>query len=125
MTEQQPSLLLVDDAEANRDVLSRRLAARGYAVTPAAGGDEALDLAGRQRFDLVLLDIEMPGMSGLEVLARLRESRSQVELPVIMVTARTEGATIVEAFRLVSARVPARNARSSAREYAMPAGKQS
>ena len=100
MTEQQPSLLLVDDAEANRDVLSRRLAARGYAVTPAAGGDEALDLAGRQRFDLVLLDIEMPGMSGLEVLARLRESRSQVELPVIMVTARTEGATIVEAFRL-------------------------
>jgi diguanylate cyclase (GGDEF)-like protein/PAS domain S-box-containing protein len=100
MTGQQQSLLVVDDAEANRDVLSRRLAARGYSVRQAAGGDEALALAAAHRFDLVLLDIEMPGISGLDVLTRLRESRSQVELPVIMVTARTEGATIVEAFRL-------------------------
>jgi len=94
------SLLVVDDAEANRDVLSRRLAARGYTVTSAASGAEALALAGQHRFDLVLLDIEMPEMSGLDVLTKLRESQSQAQLSVIMVTARTEGATIVEAFRL-------------------------
>jgi diguanylate cyclase (GGDEF)-like protein/PAS domain S-box-containing protein len=94
------SLLLVDDNELNRDALSRRLRQRGYDVTVAAGGREALDLADASAFDLVLLDVEMPGLSGLEVLATLRRSRSQTSLPVIMVTARAEGADIVEAFRL-------------------------
>ena len=96
----QGSVLIVDDSEANRDALSRRLARHGFLVEVAVGGDEALTLAAMRAFDIVLLDVEMPGMSGLEVLARLRETRSQTELPVIMVTARTQGADIVEAFRL-------------------------
>jgi diguanylate cyclase (GGDEF)-like protein/PAS domain S-box-containing protein len=95
----QGSVLVVDDSEANRDALSRRLVRQGFLVDVAPGGDEALTLAGSRAFDIVLLDVEMPGMSGLEVLARLRETRSQTELPVIMVTARTQGADIVEAFR--------------------------
>jgi diguanylate cyclase (GGDEF)-like protein/PAS domain S-box-containing protein len=94
------TLLIVDDSEPNRDALSRRLALKGYLVTSAASGDEALEQAGRGTFDLILLDIEMPGISGLEVLRRLRDRHSQTELPVIMVTARTAGADIVEAFRL-------------------------
>src|SRR5204862_595288 len=68
--------------------------------TTAPGGHEALALALTQPFDLVLLDVEMPEMSGLEVLSELRTSRSQTDLPIIMVTARTQGADIVEAFRL-------------------------
>ena len=91
----QCSLLIVDDSEPNRDVLSRRLALKGFLVAAAASGDEALRLAGSRAFDIVLLDVEMPGMSGLEVLGRLRETHSQTELPVIMVTARTQGADIV------------------------------
>ena len=94
------SLLIVDDSEANRDVLSRLLARNGFHVETAADGEAALGLAGSPAFDVVLLDVEMPGMSGLDVLGRLRETRSQTELPVIMVTARTQGADIVEAFRL-------------------------
>ena len=94
------SLLIVDDSEPNRDALSRRLAQRGYAVTVAADGHEALALASTQPFDLVLLDVEMPEMSGLEVLTHLRATHSQTELPIIMVTARSQGADIVEAFRL-------------------------
>jgi diguanylate cyclase (GGDEF)-like protein/PAS domain S-box-containing protein len=94
------SLLVVDDNEANRDVLARRLRHRGYFVCMAADGAEALSLVDTRPFDLILLDVEMPGISGLEVLSRLRTRRSQTELPVIMVTARTEGADIVEAFRL-------------------------
>ena len=94
------SLLLVDDNELNRDVLSRRLKQRGYDVTVAADGREALAAADAVGLDLVLLDVEMPGISGLEVLATLRRSRSQTSLPIIMVTARAEGADIVEAFRL-------------------------
>ena len=96
----QGALLVVDDNELNRDVLSRRLAQKGYSVAVADGGPQALVQIGREKYDLVLLDVEMPGMSGLEVLGRLRETFTQTELPVIMVTARTEGADVVEAFRL-------------------------
>jgi diguanylate cyclase (GGDEF)-like protein/PAS domain S-box-containing protein len=97
---QQGSLLIVDDCEPNRDALSRRLARNGYLVTTAGDGNEALAMAEAGSYDLVLLDVEMPGMTGLEVLSRLRETRAQTVLPVIMVTARTRGADIVEAFRL-------------------------
>jgi diguanylate cyclase (GGDEF)-like protein/PAS domain S-box-containing protein len=94
------SILLVDDSEANRDVLSRRLRNKGYTVTLAGDGHEALTLAYEETPDLVLLDVEMPGLGGLEVLSRLRSTHSQTQLPVIMVTGRTDGAAIVEAFRL-------------------------
>jgi diguanylate cyclase (GGDEF)-like protein/PAS domain S-box-containing protein len=96
----QGALLIVDDNELNRDVLSRRLGQKGYAVTVACDGPEALARMASDPYDLVLLDVEMPAMSGLEVLGRLRETHTQTQLPVIMVTARTEGADIVEAFRL-------------------------
>ena len=96
----QGALLIVDDNELNRDVLSRRLAQKGYSVAVADGGPEALVRIAKEKYDLVLLDVEMPGMSGLEVLGRLRETFTQTELPVIMVTARTEGGDVVEAFRL-------------------------
>jgi diguanylate cyclase (GGDEF)-like protein/PAS domain S-box-containing protein len=94
------SLLVVDDNEANRDALSRRLALKGYRVTVAANGNDAVVRAEQEAFDLVLLDVEMPGVSGFAVLERLRQTRSQTQLPVIMVTARTDGGDIVEAFRL-------------------------
>jgi diguanylate cyclase (GGDEF)-like protein/PAS domain S-box-containing protein len=94
------SLLVVDDNELNRDALSRRLRKAGYDVTVAVDGQEAIALGDAGRFDLVLLDVEMPGMSGLEVLAHLRRTRVQTVLPIIMVTARTQGTDIVEAFRL-------------------------
>ncbi len=94
------SLLVVDDNEPNRDALSRRLRQRGFDVVVAADGAEALALVATAAFDLVLLDVEMPGLSGLDVLTQLRATHSQTQLPVIMVTARTQGADIVEAFSL-------------------------
>jgi diguanylate cyclase (GGDEF)-like protein/PAS domain S-box-containing protein len=94
------SLLVVDDNEANRDALSRRLLQRGYEVAVAAGGADALSMVEHAAFDLVLLDVEMPGVSGIDVLARLRESYSRTELPIIMVTARTSGEDIVQALTL-------------------------
>jgi diguanylate cyclase (GGDEF)-like protein/PAS domain S-box-containing protein len=96
----QGSLLVVDDNEDNRDALSRRLQQKGYLVAVAADGAGALAQIDRESYDLVLLDVEMPGMSGLEVLSRLRVQRSHTQLPVIMVTARSEGTDIVEAFGL-------------------------
>ena len=93
-------LLIVDDIEANRDLLSRRLEERGYGVTMAENGKQALELIAQREFDLILLDIEMPLMSGLDVLRIVRQTRAQIELPVIMVTARQESTDIVKALNL-------------------------
>lgn len=100
MKNEQGSLLIVDDIEANRDLLSRRLEDRGYRVTLAENGKQALELLAQREFDLVLLDIEMPEMSGLEVLEVLRKTRAPIELPVIMVTARHQSSDIVKALNL-------------------------
>ena len=94
------SLLIVDDNADNRDVLSRRLRQRGYTAVAAADGVEALAMLAQSRFDLVLLDVEMPGLSGFEVLAELRVTHSRTALPVIMVTARTAGEDMVEALKI-------------------------
>jgi len=91
------TLLVVDDELMNRDVLQRRLARVGYRVLTAESGASALEIAGAQRVDLVLLDVMMPGMDGIETLRRLRKSRSLSELPVIMVTAKDSSADVVEA----------------------------
>src|SRR5687767_15404463 len=94
------TLLLVDDEAMNRDALSRRLARRGYTVLTAESGPSALAMVGAHRVDAVLLDVMMPGMSGLETLRRLRESRSVSDLPVIMVTAKDRAEDVVEALEL-------------------------
>ena len=93
-------LLLVDDTPANREMLSRRLERLGYTVVLAASGPEALQVVAEQRIRLVLLDVEMPGMSGLDVLGTLRQRYSPIELPVIMVTARQQREDIIQALTL-------------------------
>jgi sigma-B regulation protein RsbU (phosphoserine phosphatase) len=93
------SLLIVDDSEANRDMLSRRLKRKGYAVTVADGGRRALELIAQERFDLVLLDIVMPDVNGMEVLRVVRQTRSAADLPVIMVTAKDESEDIVSGLK--------------------------
>jgi diguanylate cyclase (GGDEF)-like protein/PAS domain S-box-containing protein len=95
-----PTLLIVDDLDVNRDMLSRRLRQHGYTVLAAAGGAEALEMVARQPVSLVLLDVEMPVLSGLDVLRELRRQYSRVELPVIMVTARHGSEHVVEALTI-------------------------
>ncbi len=96
----QFAILVVDDNEANRDGLARRLARHGYRVSQAADGPTALVRLDAEACDLVLLDVMMPGMSGLEVLARVRRTRSASDLPVIMATANHGTADVVEALEL-------------------------
>ncbi len=93
-------LLVVDDNELNRDMLSRRLGNRGFAVEVAEDGERGLARIGQQVFDLVLLDVMMPGLSGMEVLRRVRERWPASDLPVIMVTARDTTEDVVEALGL-------------------------
>lgn len=79
-------VLVVDDDPAVTSVLKRGLAYEGFAVDTAASGEEALALARQRLPDLVILDIMMPGLDGLEVLRRLRAADPQ--LPILMLTAR-------------------------------------
>jgi class 3 adenylate cyclase len=92
-------LLVVDDNEMNRDMLTRRLSRRGYDVDAAADGHDALRRLEDDGWDLVLLDIMMPGLSGLEVLDEIRRTRSKADLPVIMATAKDQSEDIVDALR--------------------------
>jgi len=94
------TLLVVDDDENNRDVLSRVLMSRGYAVVTAASGPEAIQVVESQPVDLVLLDIMMPDVSGLEVLQTLRLKHSPTALPIIMATAKDQPQDVVEALKM-------------------------
>ena len=100
MTTRTSRLLIVDDNELNRDMLARRLERKGFEVILAAGARELLQRLTEGNVDVVLLDIEMPEISGLEVLKTLRESYSPVELPVIMVTAKNQSDDVVKALDL-------------------------
>lgn len=100
MNSQQNRLLVVDDNELNRDMLARRLERKGYRVDTAASAKELMIRLKHQPMDLVLLDIEMPDVSGLEALRMIREQYSAIELPVIMVTARNQSEDVVKALEL-------------------------
>src|SRR5262249_52003651 len=100
MNAESSSILIVDDEELNSEGLARRLRGRGFAVTVAKSGREAIELLGGHCFGLVLLDIMMPGMTGLEVLKLLRRVDSLIDLPIIMVTAKGDSEDMVEALEL-------------------------
>lgn len=93
-------LLVVDDVDDNRDLLSRWLRKRGFQVVTAADGLTALRLLAAEHVDLIILDVTMPGMSGLDVLREIRKTRPAGELPVIMATARNHSEHVVEALDL-------------------------
>ena len=93
-------ILVVDDIEANRDLLSRYLRQVGYQVETANGGKEALLKAKSKLFNLILLDIMMPDMDGLKVLDSLRKHHKATHLPVIMISALDDSKEIVKALKL-------------------------
>jgi len=90
-----PCILIVDDNETNRDILVTRLKANGYRTLQAADGEEALKAVTQHRPDLVLLDVMMPKLDGLETCRRLKSRREEPFTPVILVTARTATEDIV------------------------------
>ncbi|HKQ88702.1 MAG TPA: EAL domain-containing protein [Candidatus Acidoferrales bacterium] len=100
MNSRSNRVLIVDDNEMNRDMLARRLERKGYHVSVAASAHELMERIKSDSIELVLLDIEMPEISGLEGLQRIRTLYSAIELPVIMVTARNQSEDIVKALQM-------------------------
>lgn len=83
-------ILIVDDIEANRRLLQAKLEAQYHTVLLAENGPQALEIAGRELPDIILLDVMMPGMDGYEVCARLKADPATSYIPVVMVTALSE-----------------------------------
>jgi DNA-binding NtrC family response regulator len=90
-------LLLVDDDVEYRNSVARRFVRRGFHVQEASSGEEALDLAERRQFDIAILDMVMPGLSGLDVLEKLRASNSECE--VILLTGQATIESAVQAMK--------------------------
>lgn len=93
-------LLIVDDSEFDRKILGDALANRREFKTIAVkNGDECLGIIANQKIDLVLMDIMMPGVSGAEVLVKIREKFNPIDLPVIMVTSKMDASDVVESLQ--------------------------
>ena len=89
-------ILVADDDPLIIRLLEHRLRHRGYDVISAPDGETALDLAIREKPDLILLDGMMPGLDGFEVLRRLKENPETMQIPVVMLTARNQEGDIVD-----------------------------
>ena len=81
-----PKILLVEDNEMNRDMLSRRLEKRGYVLVMAVDGPQALEMARSEAPDLILMDLSLPEMDGWEVARRLRADDATGRIPIIALT---------------------------------------
>jgi len=97
MSTATPTILVVDDTPDNRDLIRRQLTRAGYEVIEAEDGMTAIEILHRETIDLVILDVMMPGVSGIEVLRIVRQTRSAADLPVIMATAKDGSEDVVEA----------------------------
>ena len=80
-------ILLVEDNEMNRDMLSRRLERKGYEVVIAVDGQQAIDLAAREKPDLILMDMSLPVIDGWEATRRLKADAQTKQIPIIALTA--------------------------------------
>ncbi|RYG37130.1 response regulator [bacterium] len=96
-------ILVVDDNADNRDVLARRLAKRGYRVTSVEDGESALSALRGDSFDVVLLDVMMPGIDGVEVLRRIKGDEKLRPIPVIMISAHDELDAVVRCIEIGAA----------------------
>jgi len=100
MTEAQGQILVVDDNRMNRIKLSRSLEVQGHAVILAEDGQRALNLLKDQAFDVVLLDIIMPGMDGYQVLERIKGDPDLRDIPVIVISALDEMDSVVRGIEM-------------------------
>ena len=90
-----PRILVVDDNPANVEILQMRLLAQGYEIRTAADGEEALSAVREHQPDLILLDVMMPKLDGIEVCRRLRADPAQPFVPIILITAKSDSKDVV------------------------------
>lgn len=98
--ESSHTILIVDDVSRNIQILGNILAKENYHIAYARSGPEALKIAAQQNFDLILLDIMMPGMDGYEVCKKLKDNKHTKETPIIFLTAKADMESIIHGFAI-------------------------
>lgn len=96
----QKKILVIDDSEMDLKALTSVLAKRDFIVVGAPSGEDVVALVNQHKPDAVLVDILMPEVSGIDVVRKLRESHSPVELPILMVTIKSSTSDVVEALSI-------------------------
>lgn len=100
MPARDKTVLVVDDEESLRNLAAKLIERRGYKVLTAADGNQALGvLAGDTGIDLLVLDVMMPGLDGLQTLERIRKQRGYAELPVILLTAQSRDEDVMGGYK--------------------------
>ncbi|HEV7731560.1 MAG TPA: response regulator [Candidatus Binatia bacterium] len=94
-----PQVLIVDDSDDNVRIMQTLLTARGFGTETAYDGPSALKSLEHRRPDVILLDVMMPAMSGMEVLDRVRANPQHTSIPVILVTARSGDEDVLEGYK--------------------------
>ena len=98
--EKKPIILMVDDVPKNLQVLGNILSKEGYKISAALNGEQALKILQKAKPDLILLDIMMPGLSGYDVLEKIRADETVRDIPVIFLTAKTEKEDIIQGIEM-------------------------
>ena len=96
---QKKTILVVDDSESIREVVGFELERNGYKVVKAEDGKEALEKITKSRIDLLLTDLHMPVMNGLELIRKVRKIDNLKHLPILFLTTETQQAILIEAKR--------------------------
>ena len=90
----EEKILIVDDSAEVLEKTQNLLSQVGYSVVPCSSGEEALEILNKERFDLVLLDINMPSLNGYEVCLRIRQIFALDDLPIIFLTSREDSDSV-------------------------------
>ena len=98
LDKQNPQVLVVDDIRDNVTMLAAHLKNNGYETIPAYNGVDALKIAINEQPDLIMLDVNMPQLSGLDVCVQLKSNPKTEMIPVILVTAHSEASEVVKGF---------------------------
>lgn len=96
----KPIILMVDDVPKNLQVLGNILNKEGYKISAALNGEQALKILENAKPDLILLDVMMPGLSGFDVIKKIKEKKELQEIPVIFLTAKTEKEDVIQGVEL-------------------------
>jgi CheY-like chemotaxis protein len=100
MSKEQKKVLIIDDSSVNNVLLENVLEDQNYEVLISFRGDEALELINKEHPDIILLDIMMPGMDGYKILEELKSKEPTKDIPVIMVSAKSDSLDIDKAMEL-------------------------
>jgi len=94
IAEQQKKIIIIDDEPSVGTLLKINLKQKGYSVVTAESGVEGITKAEAEGFDLIILDVALPGMNGIEICRTFREIKNYLEVPIIMISSRSDNLTI-------------------------------